>query len=218
MKMKHINASIVLFFLLSCYGCAFFKTETEKTAEQLAEEGMKYFEKENYHKAIESFVKLKDRYPYKIELVTLAELKTADSYFFLEEYGESASEYESFKSSHPRNEAIPYVINQIALCFFNQIDTVDRDQTPTHQALNTFKRLIKQYPDDPASVKAEDYIKQCNQSLIGHELYVANFYFKSKHYKTALNRFKNVLSFPDIDGSHENARKFITICEAKIPK
>ncbi len=216
MNLKHINAFTVMFFLITCCGCAFFEKEVVKTAEQLVEEGMDYFEREKYERAIESFVKLKDWYPFS-KFASLAELKTADSYFFLEEYGEAIAEYESFESLHPKNDAIPYVIKRIGLCYFNRIDTVDRDQTPAHQALNTFKRLIKQYPDDPNSAKAADYIQKCNQSLIGHEFYVANFYFKSKHYKTALNRFRNVLSLPDIDSSHEKAKDFITICEAKIP-
>ncbi|GAJ15539.1 unnamed protein product, partial [marine sediment metagenome] len=90
----------------------------------------------------------------------LAELKTADAYYNIKEYEESVASYEEFESLHPRNEAIPYVIFQIGLCYFEQIDTIDRDQTPAKKALNTFKRLKKQFPGDSYTIKGEEHIKK----------------------------------------------------------
>jgi outer membrane protein assembly factor BamD len=42
------------------------------------------------------------------------------------------------------------------------------------------------------------------------------FYYKSKHYKAALNRFMSVLSnYPDV-GYHQEALEYIAICEASL--
>ena len=59
--MKRINI-IFLVFLLVAAGCA--KHKQEKTAEQLAAEGTTYFDEENYPKAIQSYEKLRDWYPF----------------------------------------------------------------------------------------------------------------------------------------------------------
>ena len=116
-------------------------------AQQLAWDGMDAYEDGDYKDAIEYFQKLKDFYPFS-KYAILAELKIADSHYHLEQYEEAIFAYSEFEKLHPRNEAIPYVIYQIGLCFFVQIDTIDRDQTPAAMALSTFQRLNKQFPDD----------------------------------------------------------------------
>jgi outer membrane protein assembly factor BamD len=176
---------------------------------------MNAFESEKYRKAIESFEKLKDWYPFS-KYAILAELKIADSFYNLNEYGEAVFAYEEFENLHPRNEAVPYVIFQTGNCYFEQMDTVDRDQAVVQKALDIYKRLIRQYPDDVYAVKAQKNVRECEKSLAGHELYVGIFYYKSRHYKPALSRFKAVLSnYPDV-GIHDQALHYITLCEKSL--
>ncbi len=206
---------IVLFF---SSGCAWFETKEEKSADTLISDAMQSFEKEKYRDAIESFRKLKEWYPFS-QFAILAELKTADAYYHLKEYAEATAGYETFESLHPRNEAIPYVIYQIGLCYFNQMDTIDRDQSATQKALETFNRLIKLYPREQLAVKAKDHIMNCQKNLAEHELYVGVFYYRSNYYKTALSRFGSVLSeYPDIDNIHAKAKHYIELCEESLKK
>ena len=208
----------VLFGLIAMFavsGCAWFQTEEEKTAQELITDGMDQYNDKDYKDAIESFEKLKDWYPFS-QYAILAELKIGDAHYHLKEYEDAIAAYEDFESLHPRNEAIPYVIYQTGLCYFERIDTVDRDQSTAQKALETFERLRKQFPNDPYSIKAEQNIKKCQKSLSGHDLYVGLFYYKSKHYKAALERFKNVLTnYPDV-GVHQKALQYIIQCEEKI--
>jgi outer membrane protein assembly factor BamD len=207
---------IIVFGLISLFfvsGCAWFEPEEEKTAQELARDGMDQFNRERYDESIASFEKLKDWYPFS-KFVPFAELKIADANYNIKEYEEAVAAYEEFESLHPRNEAIPYVIYKIGLCYFKQIDTVDRDQTTAKKALNTFNRLKKQFPGDSYAIKAEEHIKKCLKSLTGHELYVGLFYLKSKHYKAALHRFKSIVTqYPDV-GVHQKALQHIATCEA----
>ena len=96
--------------------------QMNKNAEQLASEGASAFMSEDYKDAIKAYTDLKDWYPFS-KYAILAELKIADSHFQLEQYDEAVIGYESFERMHPRSDAIPYVINQIGLCGFKQIDT-----------------------------------------------------------------------------------------------
>jgi outer membrane protein assembly factor BamD len=214
--MKRITA-LLLVSLLLISGCAWFETKEERTAQELVSDGMDQFNDGDYKKAIESFEKLKDWYPFS-KFVILAELKTADAYYRLQKYEDAVTGYEDFENLHPRNEAIPYVIFQTGLCYFEQIDTIDRDHTPAIKAMEIFMRLQKQFPGNLYANRAEEHIKKCIKILAGHEFYVAFYYFKTKHYKAALNRFKWVLAnYPDV-GIHEKALQYIALCEDLLKK
>jgi len=196
-------------------GCGWFQVKDEMSAQELAQDGMDHYNSGNYRKAIDSFEKLKDYYPFN-KLAILAELKIADAHFKLEEYDEAIVAYEEFANLHPLNEAIPYVIYQTGLCYHNRVDTIDRDQNNALKALETFNRLTRQHPDDPYALKADEKAKECLKSIAGHEFLVGLYYFKSKHYKAALARFRSVLSqYPDV-GVHQQALQYIARCEEAI--
>jgi outer membrane protein assembly factor BamD len=206
---------VCLITAMAATGCAWFGSAPEKSAEELALDGMADFKAGKYKDAIESFEKIKDWYPFS-KYASLAELKIADANFNLEEYEDAVFAYEEFENLHPRNEAIAYVIYQIGRSYFNQMDTIDRDQSTVRNALAQFSRLVAKFPTDPYSVKARDHIKACIKSLAGHDYYVGTFYYKGEHYKAALSRFKAVLdNYPDV-GIHQKALQYIALCEAAI--
>ncbi len=191
--------------------------EETGTAQELAWNGMDAYEDGDYKVSIEHFQQLKDWYPFS-KYAILAELKIADAHYHLEQYEEAIFAYEEFEKLHPRNEAIPYVIYQIGLCYYEQIDTIDRDQTSARKALETFQRLHKQFPNDKYASSANEHIPRCLKSLAGNEYYIGVFYYKSKHYAAALQRFMSVLSnYPDV-GYHQKALSYIAKCEASIAK
>jgi outer membrane protein assembly factor BamD len=214
--MKQLICVSVMAGLLILSGCAWFdKGKQEKTADELINDGMHDFEQGNYKKASESFQKLKEWYPFS-KYSSLAELKMADSFFRMEEYDNAALAYEEFENLHPRNEAVPYVIYQTGLCHFKKMDTVDRDQSNVKKAIDVFNRLVKQFPEDLYSRKADEHIRECQKSLAGHEFYVGVQYYKGRHYKSALSRFRAVISeYPDV-GFHQQAIQYIGLCEEAL--
>ncbi|HEA65474.1 MAG TPA: outer membrane protein assembly factor BamD [Desulfobacterales bacterium] len=208
---------LCLIALLFFPGCALFRSKEQKLAPELASDGMDQFKSGNYRSSIESFETLKNWYPFS-KYAILAELKIGDAYYKLKEYEEAIFAYEEFENLHPRNEAVPYVIYQIGLSYFEQIDTRDRDQAPARKALDTFHRLVKQFPTNPYAIKSAGLIKKSLKSIAGHEIYVGLFYFKSKHYKAALKRFKALVSnHPDV-GAHQKALVYIARLEALLEK
>ncbi len=201
--------------LLICSGCAWFASKEEKSAKELVQDGVDYFEDGSYTKAIASFEKLRDWYPFS-RYAILAELKIADAYFNLGSYADAIFAYEEFEQLHPRNEAVPYVIYRIGRSYFNQIDTIDRDQSDAAKALETYQRLIRQYPDDAYALMAKSDMVAGYRSISGHELYVGVFYYKNKHYEAAKARFMAVVEkYPDV-GYHYEALTYLANCEAWI--
>lgn len=215
--------SLVIFILLFCLGCSALKKTWDAitgkdltgSAQQLAWDGMDAYEDGDYKDSIEYFQKIKDWYPFS-KYAILAELKIADAHYHLEQYEEAIFAYEEFEKLHPRNEAIPYILYQIGRCYFDQIDTIDRDQTYARKAFETFQRLIKQFPKNQYATSGAEHINKCVKSMSGNEYYIGVFYYKSKHYKAALHRFMAVLSkYPDV-GYHQKALQYIAKCEASL--
>jgi outer membrane protein assembly factor BamD len=199
--------------------CAYlFGDNRTETAEELAEKGMESFNDEDYYDALKAFTTLKERYPYS-RYAILAELKVADAHFQREEYAEAIAAYAEFLQLHPKNDAIPYVLYQIGECYYKQLLSEDRDQTPTHRAISAFQRLLKEHPDSTYANTAKERIQDCRKLLAQHELYVAKFYFKSKHYEAALSRFEGLLAgYTDvlpIDKRRE-VLNFVVACKEKL--
>jgi len=222
-KLK-ISALIVLaaLVMVSITGCGAFKKlfgregqEIEVLPQQLAEEGMEAMAEERYNLAAEKFQNLKDRYPYS-RYAILAELKMADALFLRGKYIEAAEAYLEFERLHPKNEAVPYVIYQLGMCYFKQMPAYDRDQSNTVKAIQTFTRLRQTYPESKYSAMASARLTEAQKNLAGHEFYVGQFYLKMEAYKAALGRFMGLIkNYPDA-GYHNQAIEYIRLCREKL--
>ena len=213
---KKLAFLLIVIVCMAFAACSGRDPDIDKPAHELVKNGMDEFTEKDYRKAIEYFGKLRDWYPFS-KFAKLAELKIADGHFHLKEYDDAIFAYEEFEELHPNNEAIPYVIQQIGNCYFEQLDTIDRDQTPALKAIDTYERLIKNYPDDPHSKGVLEKISICQKSLAENQFYIGHFYYRTKHYKSALARFHSITSkwneFPEIQ---TKALKFITLCETAM--
>ncbi|MFO8165524.1 MAG: outer membrane protein assembly factor BamD [Thermodesulfobacteriota bacterium] len=206
----------VLFFLLG--GCSLFgigEKEPGESPEELMSQGISEFRDGDYQDAIEAFQKLKDRYPYST-LAIQAQLKMADALFKRKEFEEALALYIEFEKLHPTNESIPYTIYQQGRCHFLRMDSIDRDQTSTKDALKEFERLCKEFPKNSFCLQAKRHIRKCYSNLAEHEFYVGSFYFKAGHYLAALRRFEYLIKhYPDL-GLHGKALNYIARCRDKL--
>ena len=97
-------------------------------------------------------------------LAITAELGVGDAYFSGKQYLEAELVYSEFLNLHPTNENLPYVMYQIGMCHFNEISTIDRDQTETFKALKEFERLMARFPQSKFSFMAEKMIRECKKT------------------------------------------------------
>ncbi len=204
-------------FLLS--GCSlwneFFGSEDELTPAEIMAEGMADFNDGKFKEAVETFQKIRDRYPYSTFALT-AELKMADALYERREYDEARDEYSEFEKMHPRNKEIPYVIYRQGMCYFNKSSSIDRDQSNTFKAREEFERLIKRFRKSKYTEMARRKVRECYIKLAEHELYVGNFYFKKGKYKTAMARYLYLIDhYPDV-GQYYQALEAIKKCKDRI--
>lgn len=192
--------ALILVFGLSGCGTVkgwFAKKTPDLPPDALAEDGIKNLKKKKYDNAIETFEKVRDRYPYS-EQATLAQLKVADAYFFKKKYDEAFQAYKEFEKLHPTSKAVPYCIYREGQCNYRQRSTIDRDQTYTQRAIDEFKRLKQKFPDCEYISKADTYLAHCRKDLADHEFYVADYYHKTKRHQAALDRYQTLIQdYPD---------------------
>jgi outer membrane protein assembly factor BamD len=218
-----VLAAILLLFLLN--GCSFFHSllgiesggEEEENAGELMSQGTEDLNRGRYKDAVDSFQKVKDRFPYSKYAIT-AELRMADALYMQEQYELAYAAYDEFEKLHPKYKDIPYVVYQKGMCNFGQIVSAEREQSHTLKARDEFERLIKRFPRDEYANKARKNLRECLISLANHELFVANFYYSQGKYRAALGRYTYIINhYPDL-GQYHDAMKGIARCNEKIAK
>lgn len=205
---KHKGLYLCLLILLvtvSTTGCSkskFFSSlgftqSSADTPEALALKGLDYFNSGKYEKAKRSFDTLLNQYPFS-DYSLLAELKIADSNYYLDNYEEALLLYKDFEEHHPTNEAIPYVMLQVGMCYYNQIDTIDRDISSATNAIYAFTKQLRAFPNSPYKEEVEAKITAARNFLANHEFYVASFYERTFAYEEAESRLEYLLrQYPD---------------------
>jgi outer membrane protein assembly factor BamD len=201
----------VLALSMALSGCGlidyFFLPPPEDTAQELFEAGQDAMHDKNYDDAVEYFTKLKDRYPFS-PFTPRAELALGDAYFLDEEYMLAVDAYKEFEALHPAAEETPYVLYQIGVCNYRQFESVDLPMNMVVDALEHFYRVEESYPGSKYAEAAKDYIVRCRKLLAEHELFIADFYWRTERYGSAWKRYQYVVdNFQDLPKITKYARK-----------
>ena len=171
--------------------------EPEKELAELIEKALREYHRGYWELAEETFRTIRDRYPDS-PYALWAELKLADCKFYAKQYLEAIVLYEEFEKLHPTNEAIPYVIFQIGTCYYKLMLPPDRDQTFSKKVIETYERLLQRFPDSPYAVEARKRIQEARENLGAHELYVAQYYHRTRRYRAAYYRLLYLLqTYPE---------------------
>ena len=197
MNRRLLTAAILVTLLASLTGCAWWdgiwgkEPRVRQTPEGIYQKGFEQYKKGDYKKAIETFTRVRDEYPLN-PIALMAELGIADSYFENEQYIDAEVAYNSFVDLHPTNPNVPYAMFQLGMCHYQQMQTIDRDQTETVKARKEFERLMARFPQSKFAIMAEKNLREVKQRQAEHEFYVGEFYYRTKKYEAALKRFEGI--------------------------
>ena len=122
-----------------------------------------------------------------------AQLMSAFSYYASADYNKSIQSAQRFLSIHPGNRDAPYAYYLIALCYYEQISDVTRDQKITQQALTSLTEVVRRYPTTRYAGDARVKIDLVNDHLAGKEMEIGRFYQRSGRWLSATQRFRNVV-------------------------
>jgi outer membrane protein assembly factor BamD len=145
-----------------------------------------------YKLAAALYDEVERQHPYSI-WARRAELMSAYSHYLGQEYTESIQSSQRFLSVHPGNRDAPYAYYLIALCYYDQISDVTRDQKITQQALDALGELVRRYPSSRYAADARLTIDLVRDHLAGKEMEIGRFYETRGDWLAASLRFRKVV-------------------------
>lgn len=203
---------LVLFFSLLVISCATKRPQGSTEAEILFKEAKDLISKSRYIQATEKLNAIRSQYPYSY-YATHAELLQADILFSQENYAEAASAYILFRDFHPKYTELGYVIFRISESFYRQLpSSFDRDLSSGLEAIKYFNELIQNYPETEYVKEAQSRIDQIEEMVEKKEIYIADFYFKTKDFEAAKTRYEDILK--TLKNKNEKLRILTRIDEA----
>ena len=180
--------------LLGLTACADSDPETKQVDEpvgNLYNNAYDQLEQKNYKKSADLFEEVERQHPYS-QWATQAELMAAYSQYEGLHYDDAIVDLDRFTQLHPGNKDIAYAYYLKALCYFEQIPDVRRDQTDTNNALTSFEDLVRRFPDTPYAKDAVNRINLAKDRLAAKDMVVGRYYESQQMYIAAINRFREV--------------------------
>ena len=181
--------------LLVLAGCSTSDEETvyeEQPVEELYNKAMDEFMAENYETAADLFDEVERQHPYS-QWATRGQLMAAFSYYLEARYPEAVVTLDRFIQLHPAHEHVDYAYYLRALCYYERITDVSRDQKMTEKAGKALEEVIARFPDSPYAADAKRKLVLIRDQLAGKEMTIGRYYQKRGHYLAAINRFRTVV-------------------------
>ena len=122
-----------------------------------------------------------------------AQQMSAFSYYMAADYNKAIESSRRFLSIHPGNKDAPYAYDLIALCYYEQISDVTRDQKITEQALASLGEVARRYPNSRYAADAKLKMDLVNDHLAGKEMEIGRFYQRRGKWLAATIRFRTVI-------------------------
>lgn len=164
----------------------------EEPATQLYNRGADALDRGRYPRALRFFEEVERQHPYS-SWARRAMLMESYTHYQAQAYDDSIEDAQRFISLHPGNESAPYAYYLIAICHFERIMDVGRDQGTTERALAALNDVVRRYPDSPYARDARLKLDMVYDQLAGKEMAIGRFYLQRDQHLAAINRFRNVI-------------------------
>ena len=165
----------------------------EEPVENLYNLALSQLEAGEYEESAIKFSEVDRQHPYS-KWATKAQLMGAYSYYQMNRYDDAIIALDRFIGIHPSNRDVPYAYYLKALCYYEQISDVGRDQKMTQLALKVLREVVTRFPDSKYARDAELKIDLTNDHLAGKEMEIGRYYEKQRLYLGAINRYKTVIN------------------------
>jgi len=164
----------------------------ERPVELLYATGAARMDARQWNQAVDYFAEVERQHPYS-EWSRRAILMTAYANYQAGKYIEAIGDADRFLSLYPGNPSAGYALYLKAVCYFDQIVDVGRDQASTGQALAALRDVAQRYPRTEYAADARLKIDMVNDQLAGKEMSVGRYYLRNGDTLAAIGRFQTVL-------------------------
>ncbi|HEX7389756.1 MAG TPA: outer membrane protein assembly factor BamD [Acidiphilium sp.] len=168
---------------------------TAKTLPQagtLYANGLAYLKKDENKKASEAFNEVEVNYPYST-WATHAQLLHGYAEYRRQNFVSAVGALNRFIQLHPANPEVAYAYYLRALCYYEQIEDVQRDQTFTLEAVQALQDVITRFPDSAYARDARVKLRLAENRLAGHVMVAGRFYEGQNLYAAAIIKYQQVV-------------------------
>lgn len=160
--------------------------------ETLYNNGVDALNARRFSTANDQFASLEQNYPYSSWAVN-AQLMSAYTSYLQNKYTDAIGTLDRFIQLHPAHRDIAYAYYLRALCYYEQIADIQRDQRGTELAMSSLREVANRFPDSAYARDAKLKIDLCFDHLAGKEMEIGRFYQRQHLYTAAIGRFQRVV-------------------------
>ncbi|MBV8400916.1 MAG: outer membrane protein assembly factor BamD [Acetobacteraceae bacterium] len=160
--------------------------------EELYNNGVDALDQKRYVAAGQQFDLVERNYPYSSWAVN-AQLMQGYTQYLQNHYTEAIGTLDRFIQLHPVHRDVAYAYYLRALCYYEQIADIQRDQKSTQLAMDALQEVVNRFPDSAYGRDARLKIDLARDHLAGHEMEVGRWYEKQHLYTAAIGRFQRVV-------------------------
>jgi outer membrane protein assembly factor BamD len=165
----------------------------ERPVELLYNTGANYMDRRLWNQAVQYFQEVERQHPYS-EWARRSILMQAFAHYEANNYDEAIADADRFIQLYPGNPTAAYAHYLKAICYFEQIVDVGRDQAATLQALDNLREVQQRYPNTEYARDAGLKIDMVNDQLAGKEMTIGRYYLRQGDTLAAIGRFKTVVA------------------------
>jgi outer membrane protein assembly factor BamD len=193
MQLYKFLAAVVFVAALSACGTKDDEiVKPPESAEKLYNEARDKFDDHKYKDAVKDFEEVERQHPSS-EWATSGQIMSAYSSYQAEDYDTAIATLNRFVKIYPNNPSTPYAYYMIALCYYEQISDVGRDQKITEQAMAALREVIRRFPDSEYAHDAHIKLDLTQDHLAGKEMEIGRYYLRHDDTIAAINRFRFVV-------------------------
>lgn len=164
----------------------------DRPAEQIFKEAAEADKGGEYKKASTLYAEVERQHPYS-DYATQAQIRQAEVAYDNLKYDDAIAAIERFVELHPGHPNVDHAYYLKAMCYYEQITDVARDQAMTESALEALETVINRFPDSKYARDAVLKRDLVRDHLAGKEMDIGRYYQKKEEYNAAINRFQTVV-------------------------
>lgn len=190
--LKNTFAALAALGLVACSSDGGEDTYIARDVEVLYNLAQDNLDRGRYRFAAALFDEVERQHPYSV-WARRAQLMAAYSAYMSNQYDDAVLAAERFLQLHPGNASAPYAYYLIALCHYEQISGVARDQAKTEEAEAALTEVIRRFPESEYAQDAQLKLNLTLDHLAGKDMEVGRFYLKRQEFLAATMRFRRVV-------------------------
>ena len=187
----------------------------ERPVEALYNTGYERLQQNRWADAVDYFQEVERQHPYS-DWARRSILMQVYAYYQNNNYAEAIAAADRFIQLFPGNPSAAYAFYMRAVCNFEQITDVGRDQGYANAALTGLRDVARRYPNTPYATDAAVKIDMVNDQLAGKEMNIGRYYQRANQPLAAINRYKAVIANPDFQRTSHTPEALYRLVEVNL--